>query len=63
MARLVGVSSKTKQGLAKLLSSRKLDLLQGCHEIAEKSSKIVPLGAVIAESAPFHACHALQGNG
>jgi hypothetical protein len=26
-------------------SRRKLDLWQGCHEIAEKSSKIVPLGA------------------
>jgi hypothetical protein len=26
-------------------ASRKLDLWQGCHEVPEKSSKIVPLGA------------------
>ncbi|PYT64002.1 MAG: hypothetical protein DMG42_35475 [Acidobacteria bacterium] len=31
-------------------SRRKLDLWQGCHEIAEKSSKIVPLGAPFSSS-------------
>ena len=33
-------------------SRRKLDLWQGCHEVAEKSSKIVPLGAPFFSRCP-----------
>lgn len=30
-------------------SPRKLDLRRGCHEITEKSSKIIPLGAPLSQ--------------
>jgi hypothetical protein len=43
-----GITGQVPSGLPNMLqaqSSGKLNLWQGCHEIAEKSSKIVPLGA------------------
>jgi hypothetical protein len=43
----IGAWSGPLGSLIWLQSRRKLDLWQGCHEVAEKSSKIVPLGAPI----------------
>ena len=45
-------------GVAKKLhaqSNRKLNLWQGCHEIAEESSKIVPLGAPLSPALSYAA--------
>ena len=42
----------------KVHRSQDLDLCHGCHEIAEKSSKIVPLGAPLFEGpARTHGLH------
>ena len=51
-APLLYPTNQVPSGLSNKLqgqSSRKLDFRQGCHEIAEKSSKIVPLGAPLSQ--------------